>query len=160
MVAVLIEVADAVTSELQTAVDANEFTGLQFVPERSYADWDEELADFDELHVDVVPVNYDQTDLDARESVGYVVSVDVVIRKKFSQEKRLQDGKIDKEEIDRLVLFVEEIHEFLCKLTLTEYDNAIWRETAIRSAYSRDHLRTMGMFLGIVRVSFDVSERL
>jgi hypothetical protein len=160
MAAVLIEVADAVTAELQTAVDSNEFAGLQFVPERSYAVWDEELADLDCLHVDVVPVNYEQTDLDARESVGYVVSVDVVIRQKFSQEKRVQSGKIDPEEIDRLVLFVEELHEYLCKLRLTDYDEAIWRETAIRSAYSREHLRTMGMFLGIVRVSFDVSERL
>lgn len=160
MAAVLIEVSDAVTAELQTAVDANEFAGLQFVPERSYADWEEDLADLDCLHVDVVPVNYDATALDSRESVGYVCSVDVVIRQKFGQTKRLQSGKIDPEEIDALVLFVEKVHEYLCKLRLTDYDEAIWRETTIRSAYSREHLRTLGMFLGVIRVSFDVSERL
>jgi len=160
MAAVLIEVAEGVTADLLTAVNANTFTGLTFVPEWSFAEWDDELADFDELHVDVVPVNYDQSELDSRESTGYVVSVDVVIRKKFSQKYRTQNGKIDKEEINSLVLLVEKIHEYLCKIRLTDYDEAIWRETNIRSAYSREHLRTAGMFMGVVRVSFDVSERL
>lgn len=160
MAAVLIEVADALTAELRSAVEDGEFAGLHFDPERSYADWDEELADLDCLHVDIVPATYDETDLDTRGSVGYVVSVDVVIRKKFSQEKRQQNGKIDPEEIDRLVLFVEEIHEYLCKIRLTGYEDASWKEAMIRSAYSREHLRTMGMFLGVIRVSFDVSKLL
>lgn len=160
MAAVLIEVAEGVTNELRDAVDDDEFEGLQFVPERSYAEWDDELPDLDCLHVDVVPVTYDETDLDARESVGYVVSVDVVIRKKFGQKHRTQNGKIDLEEIDRLVLLVEEIYELFSKARLTDYDEAIWKETRILSSYSRKHLREMSMFLGIVRISFDVSERL
>jgi hypothetical protein len=160
MAAVLIEVADGVTAELLTALNADTFSEVTFVPERSYADWDEDLSDLDCLHVDVVPVAYEDTSLDARESVGYVCSVDVVIRKKFSQKYRTQDGKIDKSEVDSLVLLVEEIHEYLCKIRLTDYTEAVWRETVIRSAYSREHLRMMSMFFGVVRVSFDVSERL
>lgn len=160
MAAVLIEVAEALTADLLTAVTADEFTGLTFEPEWSFADWDDDLSDLDCLKVDVVPVTYDETDLDARESVGYVVSCDVVIRKKFSQKYRRQDGKIDRDEIAALVLLVEEIHEYLCKIRLTDYDEASWKETTIRSTYSRKHLRELSMFLGIVRVSFDVSERL
>lgn len=157
MAAVLIEVADGVTADLLTAVEDDEFTGLQFTPERSYADWDDELPDLDCLHVDVVPVAYEETDDDARGSTGYVCSAQIVIRKKFSQKYRTQSGRIDLEEIDRLVLLVEEIREYFRQRTLTDYD-ATWREDRVLVACSRKHLREMSMFLGVVQVSFDVSE--
>jgi len=159
--AVLVKVADGVTAEINAALEAGEFEGLQFTAERSYADWkDDELEDLDCLHVDVVPVRYDNTDLDSRGSVGYVCSVDIGVRKKFGQGDNSQSGRIRKEEVDRLVLLVEQLHEHFCKDLLSTFEDATWRDTKIPTTFSRRHLRDARLFLGVIRVSFDVSKSL
>src|SRR5688572_19427482 len=140
MTAVLITLADAITAELNDAT----WDGLTFEAERNYADWDLELKDFDTLYVDVVPVDFGETELDGRNSVGYSPSVDIAIRKKFRQADLTDAGKIDLEEIDRLVLLVQEMHEFFIKPSddttigrrLQTYTDASWRDTIIRSTYS------------------------
>lgn len=166
MSAVLITLADAIASEINAA----EWDGLAVAAERNYADWELELRTLGELHVDVVPVEYSETELDGRGSVGYACAVDIGVRKKFGQPDLEKCGRIDLAEIDRLVLFVQELHEFFIKADSTDgttigrrlqdYTDASWRETTIRSTYSAKHLREMQMFLGIVRVTYDVSKTL
>ena len=154
MSAVLVDVATAITAELAAAS-----LGQTFVPARSYADWDEQLEDAGTLHVDVVPVNYDESALDSRESIGYVVSCDVGIRKRFgTDDQEVSTGRIELAEIDDLVLLVEAIHEFFIERRLAGYESAVWRETKIRSAYIRKHLREYRQFTGMIRVSYDVSK--
>jgi hypothetical protein len=160
MGAVLVDVAEAVTVDLRTAVVAGEFDGIDFDPVRSYGEWKDEQGDIGCLRVDVVPIPHLETDNDARESVGYAVSVDIVIRKWFGQKDSDPGGKIELAEIDRLVLLTEEIHELFVEARLTTYDEASWRETSIRACAPRDHLQNYSMFLGVIRVTFDVSKRL
>lgn len=164
MSAVLVTLADAITAELNAAT----WDGLSLEWERSYADWEIDLRTLGQLKGDVVPVAYDETDLDGRGSVGYACSVDIGVRKKFGQPELEQCGRIDLAEIDRLVLFVQELHEFFIAPSgsttigrrLQNYTTANWRETTIRSTYSQKHLREMQMFLGVVRVTYDVSKTL
>lgn len=159
--AILVQVADGMTAELAAAHDSGKFAGLVFTPERSYADWkDDELEDLDCLHVDVVPVGHDSSDQEDRGAVGYVCTSDIGIRKKFGPRSNAQSGRIRRTEIDRLVLLVEEIHEHFCMERLPTFESAIWRETKIRTTFSRRHLRDMRMFLGVIRVSYDVSQAL
>lgn len=159
--AVLVKVADGITADLAAALADGQFVGLQFKPERSYADWlDDELDDLECLHVDVVPVGHEQTDLDDRESIGYVCSVDVGVRKKFGPRDNSQAGRIKRAEIDRLVRFIEELHEHFCELTLPTFEAAVWRETKIRTTFSRKHLREKRLFLGVIRLFFFASQDL
>lgn len=169
--AVLVKVTDGMTTEVNAALEAGLFVGLQFKAERSYAEFqDEELDDLDCLKVDLVPVGYTKTELDDRSSVLYVTSSDIAIRKKFSEAQLTQSRRIKKSEIDRLVLFVQELHEFFLRpdveegtpvgTRLTTYPAATWRETNIRTTFSRRHLRDLKMFLGVIRVSYEVSKPL
>lgn len=164
MTAVLVQLAEAITAELAAA----SFDGLSFDPVRSYADWELELRELNVLNVDVVPVAYDETDLDGRGSVGYACSIDIGVRKRFGQSDLEKCGSVVLAEIDRLVLFVQELHEFFIKASsdttigrrLQNYTDASWRETRITSTYSQKHLRDMQMFLGIVRVTYDAGKDL
>jgi hypothetical protein len=169
--AVLVKVSDGITVEVNAALEAGIFTGLQFKAESSYADFqDDELDDLDCLKVDVVPVGYTRTELDDRSSVLYVTASDIAVRKKFSEAQLTQSRRIKKSEIDRLVLFVQELHEFFLRpdaeegvpigTRLTTFPEATWRETNIRTTFSRRHLRDLKMFLGVIRVSYEVSKPL
>lgn len=164
MPAVLITLADAIAAELNAAT----WEGLTFEANRNYGDYDIELKELGVLRVDVVPAEYTDTDQDGRGSVGYGLAVDIAIRKRFDQSDLEKCGKIVLAELDRLVLLVEELHEFFIAPSgattigrrLQNYTDASWRETAIRSNASRDHLRKMQMFLGVIRVTYDVSKTL
>ncbi len=169
--AVLVKVSDGITVEVNAALGAGVFTGLQFKAESSYADFqDDELDDLDCLKVDVVPVGYTRTELDDRSSVLNVTASDIAVRKKFSEAQLTQSRRIKKSEIDRLVLFVQELHEFFLRpdadegvpigTRLTAFPEATWRETNIRTTFSRRHLRDLKMFLGVIRVSYEVSKPL
>jgi hypothetical protein len=164
MPAVLVTLADAIAAELNAAT----WEGVTFKAVRSYADWELELKQLGELHVDVVPAEYPNTDLDSRGSVGYGLSLDIGIRKRFEQSDLEKCGAVVLAELDRLVLLVEEFHEFFIApgndttigRRLQDYPEASWRETAIRAAASAKHLREMQMFLGVIRVTYDVSKSL
>ena len=105
MTAKIVQLADAVTAALAEA----EFT-VQFVPERSYADWTMQLEDTDALHVDVVIVGHEATELDDRGDISYVDAIDIGIRYKFGPEAREPDGRLRNADVDALVALVEEIH--------------------------------------------------
>ena len=165
--AVLIQVADAIAAELTTAQLGGLFVGLEaFTPERSYADWENDLEELNGLRVDVVAATYESNELDSRGSVAYLCSVDVGVRRWFNRSQTNPDtqGRIKKAEIDRLVLFVQELNEFFLNQgagrRLATLERAVWQDCKIRSTYSRKHLRLHRMFLGIVRPFYLVSKSL
>ena len=147
---------DLIVASIIAARDDGKFEGLQFEPVRSYAEWKtEELSDVDCLQVDVVPGDYEDEDLDDRESLGYVISYDIAARQKFGPNDAAQTGRTRRDVIDRLVLLVEEFHEHFVKLQLD--DDTVWQGAKIRLNPSPEHLRAKNMFLGIVRVRLFVS---
>lgn len=150
----LVSVADAIVAELANLV--SEHVG-EIEPVRSYADWAEELKDLGDFRVDVVPVGYPEEEADSRGSIGYRCAVDVGVRKKFAQADRESSGRIKLAEIDKLVGLVQEIHTFLFNRRLSTYEGAAFREVKFRVVCSRKHLRDDGLFLGVVRVFYDVS---
>jgi hypothetical protein len=149
--AVLVDVGDAIAAELNAALEEGEvFQGLQFTAEAGYADFKpEDLDDLDCLKVDVIIAGHDENDLDDRESVGYMCAYDVVVRKKFGERETEQSRRIDKAEIDRLVLFIEEIDQYFATRGFASGD---WVDSKIRVTVSAYHLREMRLFLGVVRV--------
>lgn len=152
--AVLVQVAEVVAGEIR---DHN--FGLTFDVERNWADFDVELEEIGKLRCDVVGVVHAGSELDDRGSTNYKCPVDIVIRKRFGQNDQTDCGRIEVAEIDRLVLLVEQIHEFLCSedmRRLGDFD-ATWESTEIRACASRVHLQKR-MFLGVIRVTYDVSQ--
>ena len=161
MAAELVLVADAITTELANATFAD--LGWTFEPERSYADWASDIEELNGLHVDVVPVTYEENELDTEGSVGYLCTVDIGVRLWFTQTERGAKKRVDRAKVDRLILFIQELNEFFCKdrgRSLTEYPTAAWEKTKIRAAYSRKHLAKHKMFLGLIRVSYTVTKDL
>lgn len=157
--AALVYVADLVTDVLN---DAQFGEGVEFTAERSYADWDLMLEDADELRVDVVPVGHATSDLNSRGNSGYLVTLNIGIRKRFGQaESDQQTGRIDKAEVDRLVLLVEQIHELLCSYQQRNLaSNVAWRETKITDTYVAAHLRQDRQFTGLILCTFHVKRAL
>ncbi len=154
--AVAVELAKAVTAQLAAAT-----LSQKFAPERSYAEWDVDLKDEDQLHVDVVAVTTEQTaDLSSHSTLKYVVPVDIGVRKKFGPDKQNDDtGRIQIESIDELVLLVQEIHELFTPKRLTQFEAGVWQETKIVVCPATKHLREMRQFTGIVRVTFRVDKK-
>ena len=149
MAAVLVDVADAITTALNGGSFSESFTAV-----RSYAEWDEALTDVDTLRVDVVPVNYtERSQLVSRNAYEYQVETDIGVRKRFAvADQDATTGRIDTAEIDALVLLVEEINEFFIHDALGS-TGTVWDAVEIRAAYVREHLRNMRQFTGIVRVT-------
>ena len=160
MASVLVQVADAIRHELTL--------GTSFVlaidPQRSYADWDEELTEEAVLRVDVVPVRVATSELDARGQLNYGCEVDIGIRYRFPQEERQQlNGRVAVGAVDNLVELVEQIHEYFVDednsgRRLAQYTSAVWQSTDIRASYVRDMLRQLGQFVGIVRVTYEAQK--
>jgi hypothetical protein len=167
----LIKIADAITGELKAAIAAGQFTGLasfydpldSLIPERSYADWKNDLDELPQLKVDVVPLTYEQSELETLGALGYVCSAHVGVRKWFGRDHLTgNQGRINVASIDRLVQFIQEIHEFFLKepRRLSLYPESAWVETKILSPFSRKHLRDHRMFFGLLKLSYSVSKSL
>jgi hypothetical protein len=157
--AALVYVADLVAA----ALNAHDFgEGVQFQAERSYADWDLKLEDANELHVDVVPVNLPSAVLNSRGNAGYDVTVDVGLRKRFTQqESEEHTGRIDLAEVDRLVYLLEQMHELLCgydKRVLAS--NVAWQASTITDAFVPEHLRQNRQYTGLMRLTYRVKREL
>jgi len=160
--AVIVQVADGISAELASALDAGVFEGLLFKPKRGYADWkDEELGDLKCLNVDVVPVIHAKSEHDDRGSTLYACEVDIAVRQKFDGDDLTSRGRVQTEKVDRLIRFIEEIHEHFCDQTsLPTVADASWVDTKIRMTYSRKHLREMKLFFGVVRVTYETAVEL
>lgn len=151
MAAVDIEIADAVTTSLAAGTFSQSIS-----PVRSYAEWDEQLEDFETLHVDVVPLQTGPaTTLEERGTVEYECEVDIGVRYRFgTSEQESLTGRVELDDIDRLKLLVQEIAEFFMTDRLTDTNTAIWNGTEIKLGWSRKHLRSYRQFFGFVRLTF------
>jgi hypothetical protein len=155
---ILVRVADAV-AELLTSASSR--LDLEYVAQRTYPPKDLNLGELTGLRVDVIPVAHAESKtIDRSRRTQYLCEVDIGIRKKFRKEERdSTSGEIHLDEVDRLVEFVEQIHDFLTdpdgqrRLPGAQLD-ATWEDTKIRATYVQRHLREWQQFTGIVRVSY------
>ncbi len=116
------------------------------------------LSDLGTLYVDVQP-GVMTTKAVSREAIEYTCRVDVLIRKRFTTEEENDvTGEIETEEIDRLLLLLEEIHDFFHMRALEAYPDAVWEAIEFRPGYVPAHLHTMRQFTGIVAATFKVIE--
>lgn len=164
MTAVPIQLADEVAAVINTAGTAGEFAPLEFRARRSYADWDDEYKDLEDLAVDVVftASNSGQIDLDSASSLGSQPTIDVAVRKRFQQADRDETGRLKNTSVDPLVRLVEQIHELLVaergeSLELGDGITANWDESNVVSWVNQRLLRE-GLYEGVVRIRFDVNK--
>ena len=164
MPAIFADLGDAIATELAARFADSSFGAewVAVVPERSYADWSEELkgAAAETARVDVVPVNHDISELLSRGSVRYEIRCDIGIRKRFANADQETTGRIKVDEIDKLVLLVEDVYEHLCKLGLSGMSSysCNWVETRIIQTFSRKMLRENRQFMGIMRTVYRIAK--
>jgi hypothetical protein len=169
--AVLIEVADAVTSKISAGFAANRFPLLLVDSiDRNYADWDDKL-ERPCTRVDVVPVAIEDSSLSGRDALLFLCRVDVGVRRKFDQQDRDQDGRVDKAKLDRLVLFMQELHQHFVpqpfNTALEEASGMLpalpgsrWKSTQLVKTYDREKLREHHMFFGFLTLRFEVRRKI
>jgi hypothetical protein len=168
MSAVPILLADALTTVVNTAQQASQLGTLSFTAVRSYPDWDDDFKDLKALEVDVIPVTSagDLVDLDTVGTINTESAVDICVRKRFEPGDRTtsgaKDGRLKKTAVDPLVRLVEQIHELFSgdrdtAVTLSGSIVANWMDATVRTYCVYKRLRE-GVFLGVVRVRYDVSK--
>lgn len=157
--AISVAVADAIADELRH----HTFT-LAPTTHRTYIqDKNLVLQDVSDLRIDV-QVGEKKTDSASRETIIHFCETNIAVRKKFSDEESdSATGYIDTAEIDRLLLFVEELHDYFAKdadalsgRRLTSYDDAIYEGIEFFSHYAPDHLREERQFTSVLIVKFKV----
>jgi hypothetical protein len=154
--AAIVRVADAITA----AIAGHNF-GIEFVTERSYADWKFELDKSNCLRVDVVPMRHTSAEMNARggpdiNHISYQCVIGIGIRKRFDQgDQEAINGRVALSEIDRLVLLTEQIHGFVCSWEKRNILAGItWEETEIRATYVGEHLRDWRQYTGLIDLTF------
>lgn len=158
MASVLVQVADAVTAELNDATNA---WSQPFTATRSYGNWDltpEGLKE--ELRADVIGLANLASDLETRGSAEYLVQVAVFLRKKFKGgDSDAETGRIELDVTDGLVALMEEINEHFMTLRLPEFEDAIWRDGKI-TPVDIAHMNNPRQFTGKLVMTFAVSKDL
>jgi hypothetical protein len=147
-------VAVAVTKGVLSMLERSTLPQIySFTPERSYADWDLELKDFDKLRVDVVCNSTAQVPgLEARGKVSLRVPVDIATRKRFSVGEQDDDtGRIDVAEVDRLMKLTEQLY---VELIARRGSESVWTDLKILAAPIHKHLRDLRQFTSVIRVTF------
>lgn len=172
--------ADAVTTVLNTAVNAGSFASLTTAERaaltirRSYPDWDDDFTDLKNLAVDAVfvssgPSGGDLVELDTEATLNTNPAVDVAVRYRFVPADREpgrgepgERARLKNSAVDKLVHLVQEIYEKLAAqrdtpLSLASGLSANWLETSVRTFCDYKRLRE-GVFLGVVRTRYNVSK--
>src|SRR5690606_27450619 len=157
--AVVVSVAKALTAH----IEAQEFAANAEV-QRSYAEWDLDLANAESLqladpqhtHITIASHTTEQENaLSARGKMQFDVPIDIAIRKRLTATEQVAaTGRMQLEEQDALMLLVEQVHAACTTKRLPEFDSAVWQSTRIVVAPWRNHLRELRQFTGIVRVTF------
>lgn len=165
--AVLPLLADAVTTEINAAVTGEDFDTLGFTARRSYPDWDDDFKDLNNLAVDVVFVSSGASggslvELDSFGSINTEPAIDIAVRKRFAPADRETGGRLKNTSVDPLVKLVEQIYELFSAdrqtaINLAASLDANWIDTQVRTYCDYARLR-QGVFLGVVRIRFDVSK--
>ena len=139
--AVIIDIADAVVTELNAAT-----LSLPLTAERHYRPIFD-LKDMKTLHVTVVPKGVEVTPA-GRSNNHYDYQVDVAVQKKFA--------KGDAAELDPLVGLVEEIADFFRLRRLTAYPTAVWRRTEHPTVYAPEHMDELRQFTSVLTFTFRI----
>lgn len=159
--ATIVQVADALKDEY-----ARFDYGETAVVERSYATWglkmadvtgvDLELEDAKILHVDfAVHTTAQEVEHAARQRVAMVSPIDVVIRKKFGlADQEAATGRLQTEEIDRMMALIQALHLHVMAKQLEEFSSAAWVNTELLAAPVKEHLRDLRQFTAILRLTF------
>ena len=139
--AVIIDIADAVVTELNAGSFSQAFTA-----ERHYLPIFE-LEDLKGLRVTVVPkgVAIQST---GRNSNQHDVEIDVAVQKKLT--------KTDGTEIDPLMILVEELADHFRFKRLTSYAGAVWSKTQNEPVYAQEHLDQFRVFTSVLTLTFRV----
>ena len=168
MSAVPILLADALTAVVNTAQQASQLGTLSFTAVRSYPDWDDDFKDLKALEVDFIPVTSagDLVELDTERTINSDPAVDIVVRKRFEpgdkETSGAKAGRLKKTAVDPLVRLVEQIHELFSEdrftaVSLSGGHHANWTDATVRTYCDYARLR-QGVFLGVVRVRYNVSK--
>lgn len=151
-----VDVADAVTAEL----NATEFS-VAFIAETTSGRRNRTIKELEVLTVEVVPVSL-RIDLADRGHPGEEVTIDIFLRQKMGlAAQELQSGEIAKEEIEHLTDLAEEIaFHFMPPTadggTLAGYTNGSWQSCQIVSGYADDRFTKTRIFLGQIRLVFQI----
>lgn len=168
MSAIPILLADAITAVINTAQAAEDYGTLSFTARRSYPDWDDDFKGLEQLAVDVVFVSSAGSggalaELDSEATIQTEPAVDISVRYRFEPwDKNTSSGRLENASVDALVTLVEQIYETLAgdraqAITLATGLHANWVDTSVRTYCDYGRLR-QGVFLGVVRVRYDVSK--
>lgn len=144
-----------ITEAVKVAIEAAELS-QEFTVERSYADWDLELASNTDLRVDVVAVTTKQTaePIARGPVIAYTVPVDVAVRKRFATESQDDEGRIPNSLLDPLVYLVQEIHELFALAYLTGNVGKWAEPPRILVCPNPRDLRQNKQFTAILRLTF------
>ena len=140
--AIITEVAQAVTDELNTA----EFS-IPFQAVRHYQPV-YELQQMQSLHVTVVPRGIATSVLD-RSRLVHEVQIDIAVQKKFAS------GSV--EELDPLMELVQEIADYFYKRQLSG-TNALWVKTENKPIYAPEHIQELRQFTSVLTIHFKLTE--
>lgn len=146
----------------------------EFTLTGSYAQWDldlskteaAELDECDKLRVDVVTHgSLQQLAMSSRGTVSYSIPVDIMIRRRFGQDKQNDDtGKIEVSEIDKLMFLFEQIHLMFAQQRLADSQLTVWDGegggTKPLWTPNIEHLKQWRQFSALLRVFFRVDMKL
>ena len=135
----IIDIADAVTTELASGSFSQGFT-----PQRSVLP-DYELADLQDLRVTVVPRGVEITG-SSRTMSQHDVQIDVGVQKKLGTDLNT--------EVAGLVGLVEEVAEFLKRRPLAAVPQACWVKIANEPVYAPDHLADKRLFTSVLTLTY------
>lgn len=146
---VTVEIADAVTAELNAAVSAipQPFGGVSFAAARHYLPVFTRDA-MKTLHVSVVPKGLEEERLD-RTTTQVEVQVDIAVQQ--------QVDPADLDDVDALMLLVQQIGDYLRMRKLTELAGAAWLRNTTSPIYSIDHLEKLRQFTAVLTVTYRVA---
>ena len=177
----IIDIADAITTVLNTAIANDEFDAVnriflnrtgQFTATRVYKDWADDFEDIDDLSIDVIPVTSpndgaEVVELLSFQSLKAEPEIDVAIRRRFKNADRVRSGartgRIRTDRIDELVLLTEQIYQKLVGLRredsieIGDGRTAKWSRCEIRTLCDYWQLR-QGNYLGVVRLTYMLAQ--
>jgi hypothetical protein len=152
-----------VAKDIALEIENHTFTLNPGVHRRYMQEKDLILKNNDDLRIDV-QVGDCVTHIISRAETKYLCRTDIAVRKHFTQaEEVAATGEIDTDEIDRLILLVQQIHDFFSRNAedgsgrrLATFNNAAFDSAEFRPLYVPAHLREHRQFTGIVAVEYGV----
>jgi len=137
----LVQIADAVATELNGATLSQPFTAQRFYLPVF------DLGEMKDLHVSVVPKGV-AVQPAGRTLLQHDFSIDVAVQKKAPPEAT--------DTIDGLMMLVEEIAAFFRLRSLTTFPAGTWIRTEHAPVYSPEHMEQYRQFTSVITLTFRV----